>query len=373
MLFPVISVIMNDANHWNQPEVMFTVADLEYDLPKDLIAQQPPEHRDDARLLVVDRMSGKISDRTISDLPGLLHPGDLLVFNDTRVVPAKFAAFRQTGGKVRGLFLHEETRGIWLVMLDGSRRLREGESLHISAVDEFDVALTLFESCGDGHWRVQVSAVGSAESILNRIGQTPVPPYIHRSDAQPETDRIDRSRYQTVYADKPGAIAAPTAGLHFTDELLGRIRRGGIEFAYLTLHVGEGTFKPISVDALSQHVMHAECYIVPNKTVEAIVRSQKRGGRIVAVGTTCVRVLESLADDKGALRPGSGSTDLFIYPPYHFRVVNALLTNFHLPRSTLLALVMAFAGTQPTQKTYRHAVEQKYRFYSYGDAMFIQS
>lgn len=360
-------------NQFDPIDEQFSLANLNYDLPERLIAQQPPASRDDARLLTMNRQSGDLSDRTISDLSDILHSGDLLVLNDTRVVPAKFLAVRETGGKVRGLFINQEEPDVWLVMLEGSRRLRVGEILSIKADDDDGVSFTLAESCGEGHWKARVTTDGSIEEILNRVGQTPLPPYIRRKDVQPDMDRLDRSRYQTVFAKNPGAIAAPTAGLHFTNELLTQLQQSGIEIAYLTLHVGEGTFKPIQTDTLSQHVMRVEQYNLPKETVNTIHQCRKQNGRVVAVGTTTVRVLESVADENGQLQSGEGYTDLLIYPPYPFRVVDVLLTNFHLPQSTLLALVMAFTGVDNTTKAYRHAIEQQYRFFSYGDAMWIYS
>lgn len=370
---PVISGGMNDTNQFDPANEHFSLADLIYDLPERLIAQQPPASRDDARLLVVNRTSGELADRTIGDLSDILRSGDLLVLNDTRVIPAKLLAVRETGGKVRGLFIKQVEPDVWLVMLEGSRRLRIGEILSIQADNDVDVSFTLVESCGAGNWRVRVSADGNVEEILNRIGQTPLPPYIRRKEVQPGTDRLDRARYQTVFAKNSGAIAAPTAGLHFTNELLTKLQQGGIEIAYLTLHVGEGTFKPIQTDTLSQHVMHVERYNLPKETVMAIDQCRERGGRVVAGGTTSVRVLETVADENGKVSTGEGDTDLLIYPPYRFRVVDALLTNFHLPKSTLLALVMAFCSVKNTQMAYRHAIDKEYRFFSYGDAMMIQS
>ncbi|MGB2985913.1 MAG: tRNA preQ1(34) S-adenosylmethionine ribosyltransferase-isomerase QueA, partial [Phycisphaerae bacterium] len=260
------------------------------------------------------------------------------------------------------------------VMLEGSRRLSVGETLIVTSAEAGNVTLRLLEACERGCWRLTVDAEGPAEQILSRIGLTPLPPYIRRSDSDPTGDIDDRSRYQTVYAQRPGAIAAPTAGLHLTPPLLDAIRARGVETTFVTLHVGVGTFQPIDVNNVSQYVMHAERYEVKPQTVEAVQQCRKRGGRVVAVGTTTVRVLESAAADRldaRTVRASSGMTDLFIYPPYRFRVVDALLTNFHLPQSTLLALVMALAGVENIRRAYRHAIKQKYRFYSYGDAMLI--
>jgi len=234
--------------------------------------------------------------------------------------------------------------------------------------------MTLLEACGEGHWQVRVDCRDPADEVLERIGLTPLPPYIRRMSSDATIDATDRSRYQTVYARRPGAVAAPTAGLHLTESMLDRIRERGVEIAFVTLHVGPGTFKPIAADRLADHVMHEEKYELPEVTAQAAERCRGRGGRIVAVGTTTVRVLETAArngDDFARLSPGRRSTDIFIYPPYSFRVVDALLTNFHLPRSTLLALVMAFAGAERMRRAYAYAVAQAYRFYSFGDAMLI--
>ncbi len=355
-------------------ETGFSLADLDYELPEGLIAQHPLPRRDASRLLVVDRVTGRLGDRRIGVLPGLLRPDDLLVLNDTKVLPAKFAARRLTGGKVGGLFVKEEKPGTWRVMLEGSRRLRVGESLTIvSGEAPRRVTLTLLEACGAGFWRVRADAGGSAEQILSHVGATPLPPYIRRNGDDPAIEDDDRSRYQTVYAQRSGAIAAPTAGLHLTGTLLDKIRARGIETTYVTLHVGVGTFRPIEVESVSRHVMHAEWYELRNETVEAVHRCREHNGRVVAVGTTSVRVLESAVEpnDPSTVRASSGMTDLYIYPPCRFRVVDALLTNFHLPRSTLLALVMALAGVECIRRAYRHAIESGYRFYSYGDAMLI--
>lgn len=351
----------------------FPIEELDYVLPAELIAQSPPARREDARLLVVDRAADTIRDRTIVDLPDLLRPGDLLVLNDTKVLPAKFSARRETGGAVPGLFVEEESPGRWRVLLEGSKRLRNGEILAMDSLSGPPVSMKLLTSHDGGEWLVQVSASGTVEEILNRVGQTPLPPYIHRGVGNRNADSMDRERYQTVYAQRPGAVAAPTAGLHLTEPLLDRLRAVGVNVAFVTLHVGLGTFKPIIADDLSKHVMHAERYDLPTETAEAVNACRGRGGRVVAVGTTTVRVLESSAAfcDSRTIHPGGGSTALLIYPPYEFGVVDVLLTNFHLPKSTLLALVMAFAGVERTRRAYAHAIVQRYRFYSFGDAMLI--
>ncbi len=356
----------------------FSIEELDYVLPPELIAQAPPARREDARLLVVDRSADKLRDSAIMELPELLRAGDVLVLNDTKVLPAKFSARRKTGGEVPGLFVEKAEPGRWRVLLEGSKRLQTGEVLTIDSSEGPPVLLELLTRHDGGEWLVQVSDSGSIEEILHRVGRTPLPPYIHRGSCDGKAEQLDRGRYQTVFAQRPGAVAAPTAGLHLTEPLLDRLRAVGVEIAFVTLHVGLGTFKPVTVGDLSQHVMHAERYELSRKTTEAIHGCRARGGRVIAVGTTTVRVLESAVQPNGPshhpsakLIPRCGSTNLLIYPPYEFRMVDVLLTNFHLPRSTLLALVMAFAGVDRTHRAYAHAIERRYRFYSFGDAMLI--
>ncbi|MFQ5414558.1 MAG: S-adenosylmethionine:tRNA ribosyltransferase-isomerase [Phycisphaerae bacterium] len=411
----------------------FATSELDYHLPDGMIAQHPPARRDDARLLVVDRAADRFDDARIVDLPERLRPGDLVVLNDTRVLPARFVARRRTGGAIDGLFVSEAAPGTWDVLLRGSKRLRAGETLSVAAEGD-PVTLALVEHCGDGRWRVHVAPPEPVGAILERIGHTPLPPYIRRPSPDADGDAADRGRYQTVYAQAPGAIAAPTAGLHLTDELLRRFERQGVDTCFVTLHVGVGTFKPISAATPAGHAMHAERFEFGPGAAAAVNACRERGGRVVAVGTTTVRVLESAATTASSsvagvpgaidgtaatagrtaaenaaaaerctaaearvpaapsgpaqgpagvgggtaagrpglvLLPGCGTTDIFIYPPYRFRVADALLTNFHLPRSTLLALVMAFAGVSLTRRAYQHAISHGYRFYSYGDAMLI--
>ena len=351
----------------------FPIKELDYVLPAELIAQSPPANREDARLLVVDRGTEAIRDCCIVDLPELLRPGDLLVLNDTKVLSAKFSARRRSGGMVPGLFVEEVSPGQWRVLLEGSKRLRIGEILALDSPSGSPVSIKLLTKHIGGEWLVSVDATGTAEEILTRVGQTPLPPYIRRGVGDRNADVMDRDRYQTVYAQRPGAVAAPTAGLHLTEPLLDQLRASGVDLACVTLHIGLGTFKPITVDDLSHHGMHAERYELPTATAEAVNECRGRGGRVVAVGTTSVRVLESSAAlcDSRTVRSGNGLTSLLIYPPYEFRVVDVLLTNFHLPKSTLLALVMAFAGVERTRRAYAHAIRQRYRFYSFGDAMLI--
>src|SRR5581483_4933256 len=308
------------------------LADLDYALPRELIAQEPPAARTDARLLVVPRDGGPRRDAHVADLPALLRAGDLLVLNDTRVIPARVHGRRPSGGRLEVLFVRPAGRDdTWDVLVRGTPR--PGERVHLPDAD----------------------------------GEVPLPPYIDRP-AGPSAG--DRDRYQTVYARTPGAVAAPTAGLHFTPELLAAVARAGVATATLTLHVGPGTFQPIRVDELAGHEMAPERYVMPPETVAAVVAARAGGGRVVAVGTTTVRALESAAAD-GGLAAGAGEARLFIHPGHRFRVVDALLTNFHLPRSPLLALVAAFAGWETIRNAYEAAVAARYRFYSFGDAMLI--
>ena len=336
---------------------------LDYPLPEHLIAQEPPARRDASRLLVVRRGDGSLDHRTFSDLPDLLDPGDLLVLNDTRVLPARLVGQRErSGGKWEGLFLRATATGLWELLCQTRGHLVEGETV---VVEPGPLRLTLVGRMG-GHWLARPETPGSAFELLERHGQVPLPPYIRKGRAGVE----DRERYQTVYARQAGAVAAPTAGLHFTPEVFERLDRRGVGRAFVTLHVGIGTFQPIKADDVAQHHMHSEWGELPAATADAVVACKARGKRVVAVGTTAVRVLETVAAE-GPLRPWSGETELFIYPPYEFRCVDALVTNFHLPRSTLLLLVGAFAGVERMRRAYEVAVERQYRFFSYGDAMLI--
>ena len=343
------------------------IDELHYDLPETLIAQRPAEPRDASRLLVLDRDTGQCTHTQFSRLLEWLRPGDCLVLNQTRVIPARFFARRQTGGRVEGLFLGTTDNGAWQVLLKPSARLKPGEPL---AFDPGPGTLTLVESRGQGHWVIQSDETGPAHEVLERVGQTPLPPYIKRSQGDPQ-DTHDRQRYQTVYAAEPGAVAAPTAGLHFTRELLDAAQQVGLNLARVTLHVGLGTFKPITVDSLDRHEIHQETYWLDDQTADLLNRTRAEGGRIVCVGTTSVRVIETCAASTGLLEPAHGQTRLFIYPPYRFRAVDAMITNFHLPGSTLLALVFAFASREQILDAYQQAIDQRYRFYSYGDAMLI--
>jgi S-adenosylmethionine:tRNA ribosyltransferase-isomerase len=341
-------------------------SELAYELPAELIAQRPCVPRDAARLMVLDRRTGRTAHHHVRELPDLLRAGDCLVLNRTRVVPAKFGARRATGGRVEGLFLREIAVGVWSVLLGSRGRLRLGETLRLGDGPQ---EIALLSSEGDGMWRVRVAPAEAAVEVLSRVGRTPLPPYIKRVANDPNDP--DRATYQTVYAAEPGAVAAPTAGLHFTPALLEQLAASGIHRAEVVLHVGLGTFQPIAVEDLAEHRMHAEWYELDANAAAIINTARASGGRIVAVGTTSTRVLETCASSGRDIEPGSGWTDLFIVPPYDFKIVDGLLTNFHLPHSTLLALIFAVAGRERVISAYAEAVRERYRFYSYGDAMLI--
>jgi len=338
-------------------------SDFDYDLPEDLIAQRAVP-RGASRLLVLDRATGRLDHRSVSDLPVLLAPGDLLVLNDTRVLASRVFAMRPTGRRFELLLLRPDPEFVaWEALLRPSARASVGERLELPDGG----GVTPVASLGEGRWTVACDPPLDV-ARLDRLGEAPLPPYISRPDgATPE----DRARYQTVYAMRPGSAAAPTAGLHFTEELLDRIRAVGVETAFVTLHVGLGTFRPVTVERVADHTMHAEWYDVPAATATAVETARADGRRIVCVGTTVVRTLEGALATGGSLRAGEGWTDLFITPGFRFRAVGAMLTNFHLPRSTLLMLVSAFAGRERVLAAYREAVAERYRFFSYGDAMLI--
>jgi S-adenosylmethionine:tRNA ribosyltransferase-isomerase len=346
------------------------VADFDFELPPEAVAQHPQERRDGSRLLVLPRGGGPLEHRRFHELDRLLEAGDLLVLNDTRVVPARLAAHKPSGGRVELLLLGPIAAGerrqepnTWRALLRSSRAPREGVELEMEGGLRATVA-----GRDDEGWLLRFA--GDVERTMAEHGRMPLPPYIHRdgSDA-PE----DRERYQTVYARRPGAVAAPTAGLHFTGELLERLRKRGIRIARLTLHVGAGTFRPVRTEEVERHRMHDEWCDLPEETARAVLETRRAGARVVAVGTTVVRTLESRMGADGTLATGPGRCDLFIYPGFRFRAIDAVVTNFHLPRSTLLMLVAAFAGREPLLASYRAAVAEGYRFYSYGDAMLVRS
>jgi len=334
------------------------VADFDFDLPDELIAQLPPAVRGGSRLLHVGA-SGALADRGFCELPTLLHPGDLLVMNDTRVIKARLFGGKDSGGKVELLVERVLNEYDALAFIRASHAPKPGSRIHLSE----DITLDVLERQDD---LTLLRFPRPVLKVLEQLGQLPLPPYIAHT---PTAD--DEARYQTVYANEPGAVAAPTAGLHFDDAMLDALHEQGIRTARVTLHVGAGTFQPVRVDHIADHRMHSERYTIPQATVDAILETRARGGRVVAVGTTSLRALEAAAQ-AGELHAGSGETDIFITPGYRFQVVDALITNFHLPRSTLLMLVSAFAGLDAIRAAYAHAIAERYRFFSYGDAMFLE-
>jgi len=344
--------------------------ELNYDLPSGLIAQEPLSVRSDSRLLVLDRATGDILDSRFGSLGDFLFSGDCLVLNDTKVIPARFFARRTTGAKIEGLFLSERTDGIWTVYLKGLRKVKPGERLYLRDKKKLDYCRAeLLEKTDEGKCRLKIISDADTQAILEEIGFPPLPPYIKRDD-DPAVAAMDKLCYQTVYARKTGAVAAPTAGLHFTDQLIGRLKQLPVSFANVTLHVGAGTFKPITAENLEEHQIHQEKFGLDKENARIINQAKSRGKRIIPVGTTSTRVLETVANNC-RVEPTSGSTELFITPGYNFQIIDAMITNFHLPKSSLLALVAAFAGLENILAAYNHAVKQRYRFYSYGDAMLI--
>lgn len=334
-------------------------SDFHFDLPEGLIAQWPLERRSDSRLLLFSVSGGGLSDRFFRDLPDLLLEGDLLVFNNTRVIPARLFGRKETGGKVEIMLERLTSDTECLAQLKASKTPRAGSLLCL------EDGSTLEVTGRQGEFFQLRRSEGGLTTVLEQLGHMPLPPYISRQDAA-----SDKERYQTVYARHPGAVAAPTAGLHFDQELLDAVEARGISRTEVTLHVGAGTFQPVRSEQIEDHTMHAEYLEVSQETCNAISAARKRGGRVIAVGTTAVRSLETAAAS-GQLQPYSGDSRIFIYPGYQFRVIDGLITNFHLPESTLLMLVSALAGVEATRLAYRHAVDQKYRFFSYGDAMLV--
>lgn len=335
---------------------MYSLSDFNFDLPQELIAQMPLPERSASRLLQVDR--GALVDRAFCDIVDLLAPGDLLVFNDTRVLKARFSGMKETGGKVEVLIERVVDSRTVHAQIRASKSPLPGTAIRLA--DAFDVRVG--ERAGEFY---ALEFPSDVFELIDAHGRLPLPPYIEHA-----ADAFDEQRYQTVYAKHPGAVAAPTAGLHFDQTLLGRLRDKGVRFAFVTLHVGAGTFQPIRVENIAQHAMHSEWYTIAQATVDAVRAAKAAGRNIVSVGTTSLRALES-ASQSGELEAGSADTRLFITPGYEFKTVTRLITNFHLPKSTLLMLVSAFAGYQPIRNAYRHAIAQRYRFFSYGDAMLL--
>ena len=335
--------------------------DFSFDLPEELIAQTPLQRRDASRLLHLDKNTGALEHAHFYDLPRFLRKGDCLVLNDSRVLPARLIGTRSSGGGVELVLLRDLGDGKWECLSRPGRKTKPGTELSFG---DGELTATVLEVAEGGNRIVQFHYEGIFLEVLERLGKMPLPPYI-REELQ------DSERYQTVYSRDLGSAAAPTAGLHFTKELLAQIEDMGVNIAYVTLHVGLGTFRPVKEEEIEDHPMHAEFCIVPERTAELVTKTRREGGRIVSVGTTSCRTLESFAKEDGTLEPCSGWTDIFIYPGYRFKCVDALVTNFHLPESTLIMLVSALAGREHVLNAYRVAVEERYRFFSFGDAMFI--
>ena len=340
------------------------VKDFYFDLPQELIAQDPLEDRSSSRLLVLDKETGAVEHRVFRDIVSYLRKGDCLVINDTKVIPARLYGVKEgTQAKIEVLLLKRRADDVWEVLVKPGRKARPG------AVIQFGEGLftgKVIDVVEEGNRLIQFSYQGIFEEILDQLGQMPLPPYI--------THQLkDKNRYQTVYAKHEGSAAAPTAGLHFTEELLKQIEEKGVKIAHVTLHVGLGTFRPVKVDNVQDHHMHSEFYIVEEEEAKKINDTKKAGGRVICVGTTSCRTLESAAGEDGVLKAGSGWTDIFIYPGYRFKILDALITNFHLPESTLVMLVSALAGREHVLAAYEEAIRERYRFFSFGDAMFIAS
>lgn len=341
------------------------ISEFDYELPKELIAQHPSARRDDARLLVVHRDTGQTEHRHFYDVIDYLNPGDCLVLNNSRVIPARlFGVKEKTGARVEFLLIKRREGDIWETMVRPGKKVHPGDVICFG--ENGALKAEIIGHGDDGTRIVRFSYQGVFMELLDQIGSMPLPPYIERSD-EPE----DKERYQTVYSKEDGSVAAPTAGLHFTDELLAQIRQKGVRIAFVTLHVGIGTFRPVKCERVEDHKMHIEEYEIDSENAHIINETKAAGGRLIAVGTTSARTLESASDKNGMLAPGNGSTDIFIYPGYQFKMVDSLITNFHLPKSTLLMLISALYDREKILAVYREAVEQRYQFFSYGDAMFI--
>ena len=339
------------------------IEEFDYTLPPSLIAQYPSPQRGESRLMILHRRHGLIEHRAFQDLFNYLNPGDLLMMNNTRVLPARLIGKKETGGKVEVLLIPRKNGATeeWEALIKGSGRVRTGMRIQFSQELYGEV-----KEVKNGKGRIRLSSRGEVTDILQTTGHVPLPPYIKRED-----EPLDRERYQTVFAERDGSIAAPTASLHFTQDMLKLLRDQGVRVAWITLHIGLGTFTPIKVRTVEDHEMEAEWVEISKQTAHEIDQTKERGGKVISVGTTTTRALESFSNGNGGVKPGEGMTSLFIYPPYHFRVIDGLITNFHLPKSTLILLVSAFSGKDLLMNAYQEAIDRKYRFYSYGDAMLI--
>lgn len=341
---------------------MLKRTDFYYDLPEELIAQEPIADRSASRLMTLDKATGKTEHKHFYDIADELNAGDALILNDTKVIPARLYGSKEgTGGAIEFLLLHKHTLDTWEVILKPGRKAKKGARFVFGGGE---LKAEILDVINDGNRLVRFEYEGVFEEVLDRLGEMPLPHYI--------TKKLeDKNRYQTVYAKNPGSAAAPTAGLHFTPELLEKIKAKGVNIGYVTLHVGLGTFRPVKADDILEHKMHSEFYIMPQETADLVNRTKKNGGRVISVGTTATRVLETVGMDGGELSERTGWTDIFIYPGKEFHVIDALITNFHLPESTLIMLVSALAGRENVLRAYNEAVREKYRFFSLGDAMYI--
>ena len=339
------------------------IEEFDYHLPPSLIAQYPSSQRGETSLMILDRQTGGIEHQAFQEITKYLRAGDLLVMNNTRVLPARLIGKKETGGRIEMLLIPSwnGTKGEWRALIRGAGKVKPGARVRFEPEIDGEI-----EEIKDGKGRVTFSYHGEVTELLQKIGHIPLPPYIKRRD-----EPLDRERYQTVFAERDGSIAAPTAGLHFTHALLQSLIENGVRTTMITLHVGIGTFSPVKVRDIEDHVLEAEWIEISEETAREIEEAKARGGRVISVGTTTTRALESFSDRNGEMRSGKGMSSLFIYPPFRFRVIDGLITNFHLPKSTLIMLVSAFAGKEALMRAYQEAVSRRYRFYSYGDAMLI--
>ena len=344
------------------------LSEFDYELPEELIAQKPTEKRQDSKMMVLDRKNHQISHKHFYDIVDLIDKDCVLILNNTKVMPARLYGYKETGAKIEVFLLKEKENKQWEVLIRPSKRVKEGTIIKISDELSAEVIKPLED---DGKWLVKMIYDGDIFEILHRVGNIPLPPYIERKMASEDLKKLDFERYQTVYAKDEGSVAAPTAGLHFTQEILQKLRDKGVDIGYVTLNVGMGTFRPVKCENILDHKMDSEAFEISQETADLINRAKKEGKKIVAVGTTTVRTLETAYKQFGCIKACKSASELFIYPPYEFKVIDRLITNFHLPKSTLLMLVSALASKDFIFEAYRSAIENKYRFYSYGDCMFI--
>lgn len=343
------------------------ISDFDYELPQELIAQYPQQKRDEARLLTIDRATGQINHRKFFDILDYLNPGDCLVMNDSKVIPARLHGIKKgTGAKVEVLLIKRKENDVWESMVKPGKKLKPGTTIVFSDEPDRLFEADVLDYSEDGTRLLKFRCDGEFHDRLEELGNIPLPPYIDRA-----AEELDKKMYQTVYCREEGSVASPTAGLHFTEELIEKVRAAGVNTAYLTLHVGIGTFRPVKTESVEEHHMHFEEYHISEEAAELINRTKAEGGRIISVGTTSTRTMESAVNEDGILVSGSGSTDIFIYPGYEFKIVDSLITNFHLPKSTLLMLISALYEREKILDIYKEAVKLKYHFFSYGDAMFI--